>query len=90
MRLSVVIPVFNEEESLEHLRDALYEALGEQTYNWQVVFVDDGSSDGSLSILETIAADDPEHIVVVAFRRNFGQTAAFAAGINPAEARSWF
>jgi len=87
MRLSVVIPVFNEEESLELLRDALYGALAEQTYSWQIVFVDDGSRDESLSILEKYAADDPDHIVVVAFRRNFGQTAAIAAGVDHAAGR---
>ena len=85
MHLSIVIPVYNEEESLEFLRQALYDAMGEQPYSWQVVLVDDGSSDGSLEILETYALEDPEHIVVVAFRRNFGQTAAIAAGIDHAE-----
>lgn len=84
MRLSVIIPVFNEEESLDLLHSSLYDALGGLPYNWQIVFVDDGSRDGSLSILEKYAADDPEHIVVVAFRRNFGQTAAIAAGIDHA------
>ncbi|HBX68779.1 MAG TPA: glycosyltransferase [Chloroflexi bacterium] len=85
MRLSVVIPVYNEEESLDMLHEALYQALGEQSYPWQVVFVDDGSRDGSLAVLEQYAADDPEHIIVVTFRRNFGQTAAIAAGIDHAE-----
>jgi glycosyltransferase involved in cell wall biosynthesis len=49
------------------------------------VYVDDGSSDGSLSVLETFAEDDPEHTCVVGLRRNFGQTAAIAAGIDHAE-----
>jgi glycosyltransferase involved in cell wall biosynthesis len=47
--------------------------------------VDDGSRDGSLSILEKYATDDPEHIIVVTFRRNFGQTAAIAAGVDHAD-----
>jgi glycosyltransferase involved in cell wall biosynthesis len=46
--------------------------------------VDDGSKDNSVQVLEKMAAQDPEHIVVVAFRRNFGQTAAMAAGIDHA------
>jgi len=83
--LSIVIPVYNEEESLDYLRDALYDAMGEQPYSWQVVLIDDGSSDSSLEILERYAHEDPEHIIVVAFRRNFGQTAAIAAGIDHAE-----
>jgi len=85
MRLSIVIPVFSEEESLDLLGEAIYDALTDQPYTWQVVFVDDGSRDDSLSILEKFAEDDPEHIVVVAFRRNFGQTAAIAAGIDHAD-----
>ena len=85
MRLSIVIPVFSEEESLDLLGEAIYDALADQPYTWQVVFVDDGSRDDSLSILEKFAEDDPEHIVVVALRRNFGQTAAIAAGIDHAD-----
>jgi glycosyltransferase involved in cell wall biosynthesis len=85
VRLSIVVPVFDEEESLDLLRDALYDAIAEQPYVWQIVFVDDGSRDKSLSILEKYAYDDPDHIIVVALRRNFGQTAAIAAGIDHAE-----
>lgn len=85
MRLSVVIPVFNEEESLNLLFKSLYDALEALPFDWEIVFVDDGSHDGSLSILEKYAVADPRHIVVVAFRRNFGQTAAIAAGIDHAE-----
>ncbi|MFN2233126.1 MAG: glycosyltransferase family 2 protein [Anaerolineales bacterium] len=85
MRLSVVIPVYNEEESLDLLFTALYGALETLPFDWQIVLIDDGSQDGSLLILEKYAAADPEHIVVVAFRRNFGQTAAIAAGIDHAE-----
>jgi len=87
MRLSVVIPVYNEEETLELLFEALSTALSDQTYTWQVVFVDDGSSDSSLAILERLAQDDPEHFIIVALRRNFGQTAAIAAGIDNAQGR---
>jgi glycosyltransferase involved in cell wall biosynthesis len=84
VRLSIVVPVFDEEESLGLLKDALYDAIAEQPYVWQIVFVDDGSRDKSLSILEKYAYDDPDHIIVVALRRNFGQTAAIAAGIDHA------
>ncbi len=82
MRLSVVIPVYNEEESLELLRDALYNALRGLPYDWEVILVDDGSSDGSADILRQFVGDDPQHFVAVIFRRNFGQTAAIAAGID--------
>ncbi len=82
MDLSLVIPVYNEEESLPLLFDTIHEALDSLPRTWEVILVDDGSSDKSLSVLKTLAKKDPEHIRVVAFRRNFGQTAAMAAGID--------
>ncbi|MDH5506079.1 MAG: glycosyltransferase family 2 protein [Anaerolineae bacterium] len=82
--VSVVIPVFNEVESLPLLHRALQESLGDLPSTWEVVYVDDGSSDGSLHVLESLAAEDSKHIRVVALRRNFGQTAAIAAGIDHA------
>ncbi len=84
MRLSVVIPVFNEEESLGFLRQTLYDALDHLPYDWEIILVDDGSSDGCMETLKQFVSDDPKHIIVVALRRNFGQTAAIAAGIDHA------
>ena len=85
MHLSLVIPIYNEEESLPLLFDAIHQALDSLPRSWEVVLVDDGSSDQSLSVLKALAEKDPEHIRVVAFRRNFGQTAAIAAGIDHAK-----
>ena len=85
MRVSIVIPVYNEEENLPLLFDALNTTLENHSYDWQLVFVDDGSRDGSLAILEKFAAENPERVVVVTFRTNFGQTAAIAAGIDHAQ-----
>jgi glycosyltransferase involved in cell wall biosynthesis len=84
MNLSVIIPVYNEAESLDPLHQALHQSLDNIGLTWEAVLVDDGSSDGSADILEKLAEADPEHIVVVEFRRNFGQTAAIAAGIDHA------
>jgi glycosyltransferase involved in cell wall biosynthesis len=78
--LSVVIPVFNEQENISPLHEALSEALKGRDY--ELVFVDDGSTDTSLEALTDIAKDDPEHTLVIELRRNFGQTAAIAAGID--------
>ncbi len=83
--LSIVIPVFNERENLPLLHQALTEALGSCRLPWEAVLVDDGSTDGSAEILERLAQEDPEHIRVVFLRRNFGQTAALAAGIDHAQ-----
>jgi glycosyltransferase involved in cell wall biosynthesis len=79
-KVSVVIPVFNEKENLPPLHQALSEALRERAY--ELVFVDDGSTDGGLPVMEKIARSDPRHTRVVVLRRNFGQTAAIAAGID--------
>lgn len=80
--VSVIVPVFNERDNLAPLHERLQQALADRSY--EIIFVDDGSSDGSRAVLEEIAADDPDHIGVIELRRNFGQTAAIAAGIDHA------
>jgi len=87
VRVSVVIPVYNEVQNVPLLHAALHAALDDLPYAWEVVFVDDGSKDGSLQALEALAGYDPEHTRVVALRRNFGQTAAISAGIDYALGR---
>jgi glycosyltransferase involved in cell wall biosynthesis len=82
--LSLIIPVYNEEQNLPLLMDAICNALQPLKKDWEVIFVDDGSSDGSLNALENLVAQNPEHVRVVVFRRNFGQTAAIEAGIDHA------
>ena len=82
--LSIVIPVYNEVDSLQLLHKALCEALQNINRTWEVIYVDDGSRDGSVKLLEEMSTQDPEHIVIVEFRRNFGQTTAIAAGIDHA------
>ena len=74
--LSLVIPVYNEEETLPLLFDAVYSALEALPHSWEVILVDDGSGDTSLDVLKDFAEKDTEHVRVVVFRRNFGQTAA--------------
>jgi len=80
--LSLIVPVYNEEESLPFLMEAICMALQPLKQKWEVVFVDDGSSDQSVSVLKQFVEKHPEHVRVVVFRRNFGQTAAIAAGID--------
>ncbi len=82
MNLSLVIPVYNEEQNLPLLFDAICRALAPVRKSWEVIFVDDGSQDGSLNVLRQLAQDDPEHVRVIVFRRNFGQTAAITAGFD--------
>jgi len=80
--LSLIIPVYNEEENLPILVEAIHKALDPLSYTWEVILVDDGSEDDSLKVLTKLAEEDPQHLRVLSFRRNFGQTAAIAAGLD--------
>ncbi len=81
--LSLFLPVFNEEENLPRLNAKIFAALAQLGQSFEVIYVDDGSSDRSLELLQQFAEADPR-VRVVAFRRNYGQTAAMAAGIHAA------
>jgi len=84
VELSVVIPLFNEEESLQALYDELSAELKALGRHYEMVMVDDGSTDQTWALLEKLAEKD-ERIVAIRFRRNFGQTAAMSAGIENAK-----
>jgi glycosyltransferase involved in cell wall biosynthesis len=84
--VSVFLPVYNEEPNLRPLHAKLDAALKSLGRSAEIVYVDDGSNDGSLNILREIAAIDPR-VRVVALRRNYGQTAAMAAGIDAARGK---
>ena len=79
--LSILIPIFNEEESISLLYDRLITALKKAGRPYEVIFIDDGSSDSSLEILLDISKKNP-NVKVISFSRNFGQTAALSAGID--------
>ncbi len=81
--LSVVVPVFNEEENLAELHGRLRDALAEAGEPWEVLYVDDGSSDGSAAIVEQLIADG-EPAVLLMLSRNFGMETAMSAGIDHA------
>jgi dolichol-phosphate mannosyltransferase len=84
--ISIFLPVYNEEPNLMPLHAKLDEALKTLDRSAEIVYVDDGSSDGSLKILREIAELDPR-VRVVGLRRNYGQTAAMAAGIDAASGK---
>ena len=86
LEISVVIPVYNEEESLPHLAERVIEELERLGRPWEILLCDDGSSDGSYDVLRRLAEADPR-LKVIRFRRNFGQTAAMAAGFEHAQGR---
>jgi glycosyltransferase involved in cell wall biosynthesis len=81
--LSTVIPVFNEVDSLKELHSELHAVAAEQGYELDIVFVDDGSTDGSWQVIEALAAEDPA-VSGIRFRRNFGKAAALSAGFQAA------
>jgi glycosyltransferase involved in cell wall biosynthesis len=84
--ISVFLPVFNEEPNLRPLHEKMDRALRQLGRSAEIIYVDDGSSDGSLNVLREIAAKDPR-VRVIALRRNYGQTPAMAAGIDAAKGR---
>lgn len=81
MRLSILVPIYNEVENLPLLRSALLAALAKVPHDFEIILVNDGSSDGSAELLDKIAAED-SRFCVVHFRRNYGQTAALMAAID--------
>ena len=81
MDISIIIPVYNEEETLPILHKAIHDVMDREKYSWEAILVDDGSTDKSVSVLRELTKND-ENFTIVEFRRNFGQTAAIAAGID--------
>jgi glycosyltransferase involved in cell wall biosynthesis len=84
MKVSVIIPVYNEQQSLPELYELLLQTLEPQSFSWEIIFVDDGSQDDSFLLLRSFVKQNPECVTAIALRRNFGQTAAIAAGIDHA------
>ena len=83
--VSIVIPFFNEEESVLPLYRKLISVLHTNNLNYELIFVNDGSKDGTLEILKQVFEKDTAHISIINLRRNFGQTAALAAGFDYAK-----
>jgi glycosyltransferase involved in cell wall biosynthesis len=85
IEVSVVIPLLNEQDNIRALYDQLTQALGNK-YQYELIFVDDGSTDGSFGILAELHKTDAR-VRVIRFRRNFGQTAALSAGFANSQGR---
>lgn len=81
MSVSVVVPLYNEEENVNVLHERLWDVLETLGTEYEIIYVDDGSSDRTLNLLEEIQKAD-RNVLVLSLRRNFGQTAAFAAGFD--------
>ncbi|TET50328.1 MAG: glycosyltransferase, partial [Anaerolineales bacterium] len=83
VELSVVLPIYNEAESLPAVIREVSGVLRDMGRSYEIVAIDDGSSDDSVAVLERLQEQEPA-LRIVEFRRNFGQTAAFAAGFDHA------
>ncbi|MCE5194474.1 MAG: glycosyltransferase family 2 protein [Nitrospiraceae bacterium] len=81
MTLSIVVPIYNEEENVIILHQKIKDVLDKLGLEYEIIFIDDGSTDKTLSLLENIQSKD-KNVVILSLRRNFGQTAAFAAGFD--------
>jgi len=84
--LSVIAPLYNEEESAIHLHKAIRDALDPTDIDYEILFVDDGSKDETVAVCRTLTEQDPR-LRLVQFRRNYGQTPAMAAGIDNAKGK---
>lgn len=83
LEISIIVPVYNEAQNVDELHERITTVIDRPA---ELIFVDDGSTDDTLARLQAIAARDPR-VVVISFRRNFGQTAALSAGIDHARGR---
>ena len=82
MKLSIVVPVYNEEKNLPELFDQILATLKDVDYDWDLTFVDDGSKDRSKEVMKDLQSKHPNRVRNIMFRRNYGQTAAIVAGID--------
>ena len=86
MDLSIIVPIYNEEENIPSLHDGIRAALSGSSLRYEIILVDDGSTDNTFPVLKVIALEDLQ-VKVIRLRRNFGQTAAMAAGFSAAKGR---
>lgn len=85
MDISVIIPLYNEEESLPELYAWIKRVMTEHAFTYEVIFINDGSTDSSWDVIETLRNEDPEHVRGVKFRRNYGKSPALYCGFARAK-----
>ncbi|MBI9017215.1 MAG: glycosyltransferase family 2 protein [Phycisphaerae bacterium] len=88
-KVSVVVPVYNEQDNVIELAEKVYQALTKESFQWELIIVDDGSTDQTVKVIreyqkQNKAGFAPDQLRVVSLRRNFGQTSAMAAGFDHA------
>ena len=86
MDISVVIPLYNEDESLRELHDWIVRVMEEHHYSYEILFIDDGSKDDSWQVIDELASRN-QHVKAIRFRRNYGKSAALHEGFAAASGR---
>ena len=84
MNLSVVIPLFNEQDSLSELHERIIKMMNENNFSYEIIFIDDGSRDNSWKVIESISARD-KNVKAISFSRNYGKSPALFVGFEKAE-----
>lgn len=84
MKISLIVPCYNEQENIEEFYNVASRTFSVETLEYELIFVDDGSKDGTLDILKRIYEGDNKHVNVISFSRNFGKESAIYAGLNNA------
>ena len=85
MDISIIVPLFNEAESLPKLYEWIARVMKENKYSYEVVFVNDGSTDNSWQVIEDLNKADDKHVHGICFRRNYGKSAALYCGFKAAQ-----
>lgn len=85
MDISIVVPLYNEDESLQKLYEWIQKVMTENNYQWEVIFVDDGSTDKSWSVVKELQAQDEVHVHGIKFRHNYGKSPALHCGFQVAK-----
>jgi glycosyltransferase involved in cell wall biosynthesis len=84
MDISIIVPLLNEEESIPELFAWIGRVMEQNKFSYEVIFVDDGSTDGSWKIIEDLKASNPEIVKGIKFRRNYGKSPALFCGFDMA------
>lgn len=85
MNISIIVPLFNEEESLPKLYEWIERVMKENGYSYEVLFVNDGSTDASWQVIKDLQKKDTKHVHGICFRRNYGKSAALYCGFKAAQ-----
>lgn len=83
--ISVVVPLYNEDESIPELYSWITKVMNANNFSYEIIFVNDGSTDKSWDVIERLSANDPEHVRGIKFRRNYGKSPALFCGFEKAE-----